>query len=206
MIRPLRRAEASGAARLAARAFSSDPLFAYLYPDEASRQRRFATEHAAYIRRIYLPLGQPFAAVDETSGALRGIALWLPPEAMGALDGAERACLPALRRAAGLQDLARVLRAYDAFDAAFPEDMWFYYLGLLAVTPEAQSQGVGSALLREGTDRADREGVACYLETGTKTNVAFYERHGFRVTHEIPLPDGGPTHWGLWRDPAPGGA
>lgn len=205
-VRPLARHEASGAAHLAARAFHDDPLFTHLYPDAASRQRRFVTEYSAYIRRIYLPVGiADVASVvpPEASGGFSALAMWLAPDAHRDLMARERACLPALRRAAGLARLPFILRAYDAFDAAFPSDRWFYYLGLLATAPEAQGRGLGSALVRAGTDRADREGAGCYLETGTQANIAFYERHGFRVESEIPLPDGGPTHWGLWRDPAP---
>ena len=47
-------------------------------------------------------------------------------------------------------------------------------------------------------ERADRDGVPTFLETGTQPNVAFYERLGFGVTDEILLP-GGPTHWGMTR-------
>lgn len=203
-VRPLRPYEATPAARLAARAFHDDPLFSHLYPDAASRPQRFATEHAAYIRRIYLPHGTALVAAREggASGALDAIGLWLPPEALGRIGAAERACLPALRRATGLAHLKRTLRTYDAFDRAFPRGRWFHYLGLLATAPEAQGHGLGSALVSAGTARADREGTGCYLETGTEANVAFYAHHGFRVMHEIPLPDGGPLHRGLWRDPA----
>ena len=85
----------------------------------------------------------------------------------------------------------------NAFDHALPEQP-YWYLGLLAVEPAAQGRGVGSALVRTGLERADRDGVPTFLETGTQPNVAFYERLGFGVTDEILLP-GGPTHWGMTR-------
>ncbi|MFE9463313.1 hypothetical protein ACFYNW_06510 [Streptomyces virginiae] len=40
------------------------------------------------------------------------------------------------------------------------------------------------------------------LESGNITNIPFHEGLGFRVTGEIRLPDGGPTSWPMWRDPA----
>lgn len=193
--RPLLRSEASRALDVAGRAFVDDPLFSYTYPDESTRARRFAREHAAYLRWIYEPVG-----LAETVGEVEGIALWLPPGVFHELGWREMACLPAMARAVGLRHLRRVWRAYKAFDPFFPAEP-FFYLGLLAVAPEAQGRGHGSALIRSGLARADAQGVGTYLETSTQPNVRFYESHGFRVRHEIPLPDGGPTHWGMWREP-----
>ena len=62
------------------------------------------------------------------------------------------------------------------------------------------SGGGGSALLEPMLRRCDSEAVGAYLETGTERNVRFYSRHGFRVTDEVPLPDG-PPMWLMWRDP-----
>ena len=45
------------------------------------------------------------------------------------------------------------------------------------------------------------EGVPAYLECTKQRNVAFYERHGFAVTGEIQVPDGGPVLWAMWRAP-----
>ncbi len=201
MTRPLLPTEASGAARVVARAFAEDPLMCHLFPDAAARQRQAATYYAAALRRLYGPHGR--AECAEAAGEISAVALWRKPGADA--REAERALLPALRHSTGLSDFARVLRALDAFDHAYPRGDLFY-LSILATSPEAQGRGLGSALVRAGTRRADRAGLPCYLETGTEANVAWYARHGFRAIHEIPLPDSGPTHWGLWRDPQASGA
>ncbi|WP_420457472.1 GNAT family N-acetyltransferase [Rubrivirga sp.] len=195
-VRPLRSDEVEAAAALAARAFFDDPLFQFVYPDPSRRLAGFAGEHAAYVRYVYAPYG--VCEMAEADGALAGLALWLPP---GAEVPAWRewTALPALVRGAGLRRLPAVRRAYRAFDDAMPDGR-FWYLGLLAVDPEAQGRGVGSALVRAGLARADAGEVGTFLETGTATNVAFYRRLGFEVTGEIPLP-GGPTHWAMWRAP-----
>ncbi|MEM1118038.1 MAG: GNAT family N-acetyltransferase [Bacteroidota bacterium] len=202
-IRPLVAGDVEAAAALAARAFHDDPLFVTLHPNAATRDREFAIEHAAYIRRIYRPVGIP--EVAEVDGRLAGLALWLPPDGQGSLRWREMACLPALLRAFGLWRLPAALREYGAFDRAFPASGRFHYLGLLAVDPEAQGRGVGSALLRRGLDRADAEGAEAYLETGTEANVGFYARHGFEVEGRIPLPTA-PTHWAMRRPPRGGDA
>lgn len=195
-VRPLLRSEADRALDMAARAFSDDPLFRHIYPDATTRRRRFALENAAYLKWIYFPVG-----TAETVGEVDGVALWLPAEAFDQLGWREAACLPTIARAVGLRRLPLVWRAYKAFDPFYPDGEPFHYLGLLAVAPEAQGQGYGSALLRAGLARADEEGVGTYLETSTDSNLAFYRAHGFEVTDEIPLPDSGPTHYGMWRDP-----
>lgn len=198
-IRPLRPGEAQAAALLAARAFHDDPLFVALHPEAATRDREFAIEHEAYIRRLYLPAG--IVEVAEVDGRLGGLALWFPPAALRGLRLREWSCLPALARAVGLRRLPGVLREYAAFDRAFPSSIPFHYLGLLAVAPEAQGRGVGSTLVRTGLARADRDGVACYLETGTEANVGFYRRFGFDVSDRIVLPTA-PMHWAMWRPAA----
>jgi hypothetical protein len=47
--------------------------------------------------------------------------------------------------------------------------------------------------------------MPAYLESSKGRNVPFYERHGFTVTRELKIPDGGPLLWLMWRDPQPGG-
>lgn len=198
-LRPLTPNDTEAASTLAARAFHDDPLFTTLHPDEATRDHEFAVEHAAYIQRIYLPIGIPEAA--DVKGQLAGIALWLPPNGLGSLRWRELACLPTLFGAVGLRRGWAIVREYQAFDRAFPASGRFHYLGLLAVDPAFQGGGVGTALLRAGLDRADAEGADAYLETGTEANVAFYERHGFEVAGRIELPTA-PTHWAMRRQAA----
>ena len=199
-VRPLQSDEVPEAAALAARAFFDDPLFTFVYPDPERRLDGFAREHRAYIRQAYVPYG--VNDVAEADGALAGLALWMPPGASPPW-WREIPMASVLFRTVGPRRWWRVVRAYKAFDAHLPGAP-HWYLGLLAVDPHAQGRGVGSRLVRAGLERADRDGVGAYLETGTEPNVAFYERLGFRVTGEIEVP-GGPAHWALWRDPAPAG-
>ena len=49
-----------------------------------------------------------------------------------------------------------------------------WYLNLLATHPDWQRQGLGSALMDVMFERADADGLPCYLETETPENVAYY--------------------------------
>lgn len=57
-----------------------------------------------------------------------------------------------------------------------------WHLGPLAVRPEQQHQGVGTALLHHGLARVDSTRTMAYLETDLARNVALYQRLGFAVT------------------------
>ena len=50
-------------------------------------------------------------------------------------------------------------------------------------------------------ERADADGVPCYLETETPENVAYYMHHGFDVRTEWDVPSDGPQMWGMLRKP-----
>jgi ribosomal protein S18 acetylase RimI-like enzyme len=55
------------------------------------------------------------------------------------------------------------------------------YLGQLYVTPSSQNRGIGTAILRELTDRARREGKTLTLDVmKNNRSRALYERLGFR--------------------------
>ncbi len=76
------------------------------------------------------------------------------------------------------------------------------YLSHIGVAPERQGEGIGSALMHDGLARADRAGVAAWLETSKATNAAYYERFGFHTVVDEDAPGGGPHIWFMRRDPA----
>lgn len=55
------------------------------------------------------------------------------------------------------------------------------HFGPLAVAPEAQGRGVGSALLTHFCNYLDQTTQTGYLETDKEINVGLYEKFGFAV-------------------------
>ena len=174
-----------------ARAFRDDPVHRWLLPGEfdwALASDGFFT----MVMRDMLRHDSVF-----TTEAFEGAALWVPPYPQPASLGARLAM--ALRWYAVLggragevgEQLARIERAHPL------EPHW--YLAVLGTDPRHQGRGVGSALLAPILERCDAEHVPAYLESSKRTNVPFYERHGFRVLGELAI-RGGPVIWRMQRE------
>lgn len=89
---------------------------------------------------------------------------------------------------------------WDRIEEQLPDEPhWF--LDAIAVERTHRSQGIGSALVRWGLERAVTDGVPAFLETGKPRNVPYYERFGFHIAHEDDAPDGGPHIWFMRLDP-----
>ena len=192
----IRRAIATDRRELAetlARAFDDDPVWGWLFPDPASRERRSTQVFQAYLRDA-LTVGEVYTTPDRS-----GASLWKPPGKWKLSNGAIIRSLPALLRAFGTR-LPASLEVERKVESQHPtEPHW--YLSVVGTDPVAQGKGIGGALIRQITDRCDADGLPAYLESSKKTNVPYYERFGFRVTGETQLGDDGPTIWFMWRDP-----
>jgi ribosomal protein S18 acetylase RimI-like enzyme len=75
-----------------------------------------------------------------------------------------------------------------------------WYLEVIAVDPQAQGQGVGGQLLTWLCNHVGSKD--CLLECTAQSNIAFYEKFGFRVVEEFQLSDatGSVTEWVMVRD------
>jgi GNAT superfamily N-acetyltransferase len=71
------------------------------------------------------------------------------------------------------------------------------HLGPIGVAPEAQGEGIGSALMNRYIEHLKGQRAAGYLETDRPQNVEFYKKFGFIVRHEEQLI--GTTTWYMWR-------
>ncbi|WP_433296148.1 GNAT family N-acetyltransferase [Actinoplanes sp. CA-030573] len=180
--------------RLVAAAMQDGAVARWLEPDTAVRHRGSAdyftvfAEHAA-------KYGEVYATAEGDTGHLTGVALWFPlTVAMPTPVDYDRR----MRQIAGdAYDRACLLDA--ALESEHPRGP-HHYLAFLAVRPDQQGQGLGSALLDRHHRRIDAAGVPAYLEANEPRNRDLYLRHGYRVRSVIDLPDGPPI-WTMWRTP-----
>lgn len=169
------------------RAFSDDPMI--LWPlSEANEDRR--EQLVRFFSAIYdgwFDRGSFWEAGDGL-----GFANWFPPGgATGVFETSEdiQATLDAITDDGG----TRYEMLWAAIDERVPDDVWF--LDMVAVDPDHQGRGIGSALIRFGLERAVPDGADAFLETAISDNVSYYERFGFRVVEDCePIP-GGPHLW-----------
>lgn len=175
--------------RTASRAFVDDPVMRWLIPDDEEYERDHQVVFGNIARR-WLATESLWCTDDGVA-----IAGWVPPgrpevEPEGVVPHEH----PDWR-------IARFVALNEAMGANTPEEP-HWYLNMLATHPDWQRQGLGGALMAAVFDIADSDGLACYLETETEVNVAYYRRHGFEVRSEWDLrtdDSEGPHMWGMLR-------
>ncbi len=178
------------------RAFEHDPISRYLFPRDPSRPARLVSFYRAVLGMI-----SEHGAIY-TDAAHRGAAVWRAPSPSPA--GVVRATRDAFLMLAILRaSTARAMNLDRVVSRARPTTP-HWYLAILGTEPALQGRGVGSALLAPVLTRCDDEGLPAYLESSKAENVPFYERHGFRVTRELQVPEGPPL-WPMLREPRPAG-
>jgi len=80
-----------------------------------------------------------------------------------------------------------------------------WYLALMAVRPQLQGHGLGTALLQLQLAVLDQTGQPAYLEAANLHSRELYLRHGFRdLGQPYACGDDGPSLWPMWREPLTG--
>jgi ribosomal protein S18 acetylase RimI-like enzyme len=181
-------------ARALARAFDGDPPMQWFLSDPSTRVERARRLFDVMLRRVHLGRGHCYTTDD-----LAGGALWVPPGSwrLGVVE--QVALLPSMLRVFG-RGLGQAQRGLSVMESGHPRER-HYYLDSLGVVPERQGRGLGSALMRPVLERCYAERMPAYLNAGSTRSRDLYRRHGFEVTEEFSLPDGGPPLWRMWREP-----
>ncbi len=197
---PLPPSRLAAAAAVATRAFLDDPLYTYMVPDDAERERCLGGYMEAFFDFVHL-----YGEI-QTAPGLSGVACWLSPwkakpvlwQVVRTGFAVPRAVLRFSKDArARLGDLATYLN--KAHGQAVRGRHW--QLVVLAVDPPMQGRGVGTQLIQPGLRRADAEGLPCYLDTQNDRNVRFYERFGFELASEGEVPGHPVRIWAMMCQP-----
>jgi len=178
------------------RAFLDYNLMAYAKPDQ--RLAAVTSLYGAILKDCFSH-GEVYAY-----GSCTGVAAWLPPACPAPTFFRQaRAGMLAIPWHFGLRGF-RILDAYDKVARRLHHDhapMRHWFLAAIGVDAGHQGQGIGSALMRPMLERADREGLHCWLDTHQESNVRLYQRHGFIVAERVELPGHPIPVYGMLRPP-----
>jgi len=196
---PYETRDESAAQALSARAFSTEPGYEYLFPDEKVRTRAVREIKKAFLRVISK---HKCSVLLKDGDILKGVMLITPANKKNSfLDwiwyGEVFRRLPFIL---GFSSLMRTLFTLDRMEAM--EHLFckgddasgkgHYKLDLLAVEPEYQGKGFGGKLLRYLMPIIDKSNNTCYLETTKKSNVQIYKKFGFVVVFKEKMGGDGP--------------
>lgn len=185
-------------ASLLANVFQKDPMMRFLVADSTRMLDRPLPFYRANIRMGFL-----YGEVHMLP-SLDGIAIWVKPGKTDFTFGQFlRSGLLTATFSMGLTSLKRLMGSATFFEEmkkrAISRPHWL--LLFLGVDPEQQGRGLGGKLIQPMLDRADGEGVPCFLDSTNQRNLTFYQRHGFRIAAQGKVPNGGPETWAMVRDP-----
>lgn len=186
------KSDADSVADILRAAFRDDPIMLWTFGNPAGVERAMRI----FFLSVYLRQG-----IVHIERQALGVAMWLLPGRRRGLSvpTALRYAM-ALVPVAGLSPIYRGASFADAIaNARMPRPA--LYLFALGVRPEAQGRGLGSAMITKGIKVASELGVPVELETSNPSNIAYYEKHGFRVRTEINAGKGAPVVWSMTTDP-----
>ncbi|WP_328384393.1 GNAT family N-acetyltransferase (plasmid) [Micromonospora zamorensis] len=172
-----------------AEAFLPDPVAEWLIPDHRDR-RFFSYRYFTHVVGHGLEHGQVNTTADGSA-----VAIWYPePSHETTAEHRE-----AVEAAAGGY-ASRFALLEEMFQSHHPHDA-HHYLAFVAVTPEQQGKGVGTAMLREYHRLLDNLDRHAYALATSSRNRNLYLRLGYLPGPSMTLPNNGPQVWRMWRAP-----
>jgi ribosomal protein S18 acetylase RimI-like enzyme len=190
-LRPAGGADRQAVLDVLTEAFADDPVTCWLFPREEER---------CHLQSHYygLLLAHP-AAEAYLVGGHAGASIW-QVLAEGQSPYEEPKGRTDQRTVFG-ESGARLQVLGSALTDRHPHGETHLYLPCMGVTAAARGGGLGSAMLRDRLNRADADGLGAYLEAGSLSSRALYQRHGFTDLGEPVRVQDSPPLWPMWRAP-----
>ncbi|KAL4936154.1 hypothetical protein BDV06DRAFT_228150 [Aspergillus oleicola] len=213
-ILPLTEPDIADAVECIQTVFIDDPFFQYMFDPKTYNIRRNAASLRAHFLHG-LSIGAPIYVAKETPSNIHGqkvlmeskhnrvvgICWWLPPTPKHTpvpLSHRTQDVLLSVRQflaniryfgRGGLR-MSRYTQ-WKSLQAQKHESIWtddkgYYFCNVIAVRGEMRGKGLGRRLVEAVTEKADDEGMPCYLESSKgMPNLRIYEKLGFEGVGEI---------------------
>lgn len=196
----LKKRDVKKAAQVFARAFHTDELAQYMFPDEDFR-REILPIYFNYRIKFGILYGEVYAP----SPNIEGLAVWYLSDEFKMTNWRNF-------RAGGMKLLQNVdketmkrMNTINHFSTNLRNEYTtskYWYLAPIGIDPIHQGKGLASRLMRPMLARIDSEQLPCLLETQSTKNVNIYKRYGFEIVKESVLPGSPIPHWLMARQPA----
>ena len=155
-------------------AFSADPIARWMYPSAQQYLSHFPNFLTAFGKNAF------DSQTVYYSHNYVGAAFWFPPNVEP--DG--NLVIATIQQTISIKLQTEVFSLLEQMSNFHPSQS-HWYLGVLGVDPVQQKQGYGSGLVRDVLNICDHAELPAYLESSNPTNIAFYEKHGFKIMGEI---------------------
>lgn len=187
-------ADAGVLSRVIASAFLSLAVSRWLVPDPHARRAIFPGYFRLLVERAIED------GLAETTPDRAAVALWIPRAGPDAPPASYAARLAAVTG----QYLGNFLAFDEVLDHHHQVDVPHEHLAILAVRPDRQGQGIGTALLHARHAVLDDQRIPAYLEASDQHTRGVYLDHGYADQGSpIELADG-VRMYPMWRRPLPG--
>lgn len=127
-------------------------------------------------------------------------AVWLPPKIYQKMSFTGLSLISSWIKTVGVERILKVIKTSSIISKYHPK-LDCFYLVALGTAPEDQGRGLGSDVIQPVIDTCDVKKIPIFLETSNEKNLSFYEKHGFKIQHEIVDPEKLPTTWTMLRKP-----
>ncbi len=176
-------------ARLLAESLFDDPLQQWLFPDERGR---LAASARMFRRLLKSKIAEGMVRViRDRSNLVASAAVWTPPYPPAPSRWEHYAESLFMRWTYGKR-IHEVRRGFTALANRHPREP-YWYLQALATTPAQRGEGHAARLLQEQISLCGSTQELMALETSQFTNLAYYQKLGFQVEHELLLSENLPV-------------
>jgi len=188
------------AAQVCACAFTDYPMITSYWPDRGRRARHLEWYWACAVK-YGLRYGEAYTTSD-----VAGISVWLPPGQTHITTWryVRAGYLPLPLKMGVKQFFTQTMKGdklvHQVHEEIISGPHW--YLFIIAVDPDRQGRGIGTMLMQPGLEKADTQGLPCYVETHDERNVPFYLKHGFDLVRIELVPGSDLRFWCFLREPS----
>ncbi|MCJ1375196.1 hypothetical protein MMC20_006430 [Loxospora ochrophaea] len=211
-ITPMTEDDIPGAVESIQQAFANDPYNHWIYNDRSAfspdRNRVSLRIRCLWGIRNALLFVAKDPAIHDENGKVKvlGISMWMPPRPLNQKETwdecfqrwwvwAKQIRMNLWWGRGGLN--VKRYWIWKRSQASVQSELWtdssgYYFCNIVTVLPSAQGKGIGKLLFNVVTERADKEGRRCYLESSKdEPNIRIYERIGFCLVKEMNCDDDG---------------